>query len=285
MPVAQRLVKRRIYPRHHIQRLKFYLDAGLSTKNSVAIPIICSDEGLGDPNLFKANPEHASFIQYKGANCYPDSTISSIFFRCECTLLKATYETSKVHRLKIGCIPIYSSFGDELDKTDNLSSNTVKGLLELTKESTDKQVSPIFVSGLKTSGNAGYLEMGTDQVGLTTNTLMEYIAFLPANLEGIRDMKKFSMEIGGLLKKIVPQVIYKFMTRDRAAFFNLRRSVNPKVKAMNQYTYCGLIIWLPQEDEFQQTVGHADLASADHVVINLEYSYLEYNENFDMTKT
>ncbi len=283
--VAKRMVKNTIYPINHYMRLKFPLNGdSASADYATGIPLITQDEAI-DLSATYTNPEHASFANVLGGNCATDSTVDSAFARFSFTLDKGTYEIDKIEELTIGVMPIFTSFGDELDKTDTVSTNTVKALLELTKEATDKQIYFIYTGTDITGAESGYDGLGANQAGLTTDDNLERVAFLPANYTAIKDMKKYSNEIGGLLKKIVPLgMIFRTVRRRRTTTIVFKKNVNSKVKRMNPYTFCGFIVWLPRESEFPQLCMNGDLTSIPHIIVNYESSYYEWNENAVHTK-
>ena len=109
--MTYRLVRRKIYPNVHTQALKFQLKAtDTTTINGTMIPWIMQDEGLGSPSSKKTCPENASFAEYQGPNCYPESRVNFARGNLEISLDKDTYNSDNIEVLKIGVFPIHTAF-------------------------------------------------------------------------------------------------------------------------------------------------------------------------------
>ncbi len=281
--VAKRVVGNTIHPINHQMALKFTMSADAASGSyATGIPLITQDEAV-DLSATYTNSEHASFAKVNDANCATDSSVDRAFVMMKFTLDKGTTETDKVRELVIKVLPIFTSFGKELDEADTVSSHTVGSLCEMTKEATDKQAYFIY-SGTDMPAETGYNSLGTRQTGLTTDSKLESIAFLPANHQGLKDMKQYSREISGLLKKVQPFTITKHVKFGHTQTIIFKKNIDGKVKHMNPYTFCGFIIRLPREDEYPQLVMDGDLTAIPHVIVNYEHAYYEWNENAIHTK-
>ena len=255
--------------------LNFFADSTTS-KQCTIIPMIMQDEGLGDPASYNAHREHASFAAYAGPNCYPDSFVPKIDANLTLALSKACINTDKVDKLNVMVMPIFMAFKDDYEAIDDLSSIEVQDVLEMQKEATDKQGYPVW-NGTAQGGD-NYV-VGTDVPGLTAGQLQS-VTF---DLNQFYDAMQF-LTISGKLRKCCGKPRWYTVSRYKNVNINLRSFVNPKVKKMNPYTFCGLLIYVPKESQHQQLVTNSDLSDTYHIHAIFNCRYDEWNENFDSTK-
>lgn len=271
------LMKKTVYPRIHNRKLKYQLTLNGAVKNATSIPIICNDEGLGDPASFNSNPRHASFTEVDDANCYPESFVSRVFTEQWFSLAKGCYETDKISAVKLMLIGFAGAFKEQWDASDDLQSVSVMDVLELQKESTDKQVYPIY-NGTKLDGD--FYELGALQLGLTTNTNIEGISF---SHELLRDARQY-YTIGAKLNSIITYVKTIIIKKDHPV--RIRTNFNPSAsKAVQEYTYCGEIQTIFGAHKEDSLCNSADESGIPHVNVNRRDQFLEWHEYFDSTRT
>ncbi len=276
--VIKTLIKKTIYPRPHNRLLQFQLSSVVADNYATIIPLIANDEGLGDPDLYKAHPEHASFTEVDDANCYPDSYINRLNVHIYLSLSKLCWNTDKIEELRCFVMPIYMSFLEDYTANDEKSTLDVSEILKLQKESTDRQGYPLF-NGTKLIGDI--LETGSLQAGLTTNTLLEGVDF---SMGIFRDALQYYTNMGKL-KNSVGYGKWYTVKRRGTKHISMNIKLNSKVKRMNPYTFCGVLIYTPQTGSGYTLHISADDSAIQHLNVNVITRFLEWNENFDMTKT
>ncbi len=112
---------------------------------STIIPLIMNDDALGDPMSYNANPEHASWSEEDMPNCYPDSEIRNFKLTLEIQALSTLWNAQGIwQNPRISYALIACAFPEDLDAVDELSGLTLKAILELQKETTDRQCYPLF---------------------------------------------------------------------------------------------------------------------------------------------
>ncbi len=117
---------------------------GLVTHGTI-IPLIMNDDALGDPMSYNTNPEHASFTEESMPNCFPDSEIRNFKVSLEIQATKELWNLQAFwHSPKISYGLIACAFPEDLDAIDEISGLTLKAILELQKETTDRQCYPLF---------------------------------------------------------------------------------------------------------------------------------------------
>ncbi len=113
-----------------------------TVNTATIIPMIMNDDAQGDPMSFNANPEHASWAEQNMPNCYPDSEVRRLKLTVELWLDSSTGSDLARWSLDYGLISC--AFPEDLDALDEKSGLTVKEILELQKETTDRQCFPLW---------------------------------------------------------------------------------------------------------------------------------------------
>jgi hypothetical protein len=278
--VRKKLMKNEWFPRPHLGRVTYAhgLETGVANYATM-IPIIMSDEGKGDPSAFNANPEHTSFAETSEPNCYPNSRVDSAFVEIIFTMTKGALETDKVHAIRCCFMPITSSFGDELDAKDEKSTETIASLLELQKESTDRQCYPLWNGVDMPVPFTNSTDMMANIPGLTTDQKLEAVAFSVGTFYSA--LQYYTN--GGKLKKCVGGLKWFTLTRQKP-FYKVRIHLKGKAKRMNPYTFFGVLTEVPPVDDHLQVALSADTTNIQHVQVNFNYRYNEWNSAFDMEK-
>ena len=213
------------------------------------------------PSTYYANPQHASFAKDTQGGCYPESKVYSVSAKLQLSMTKAANAADSARALKVNIIPVYTAFLEDLTPKDDLSTETVESLLELTHETTDRQTYPIY-NGVKLSGEV--VEVGDRQQGLTTNTNLEGITL---DLQKLYDALSFYTNKGKLkscIGGIMTRTIYTAHPGGRLPQFNMKIRLPSASKAINPYTFFGFIIYIPEpEAESQYGVG-SDYTAVDH---------------------
>ncbi len=108
------------------------------------LPLIMNDDAQGDPMSFNTNPEHASFAETDMPNCYPDSEIKKFKLTIDIHAMKQLHTVDNVQSLYLEYALIACAFPEDLDAIDELSGLSLKEILELEKETTDRQCYPLW---------------------------------------------------------------------------------------------------------------------------------------------
>lgn len=273
-----RLIKTKAFPNVHVLENSFILSADdtlKATKSTTIYPVIMQDEGLGDPNSKYTNPESASFSESAEANCYPDSRVNYCRVNAEFGLTKDCYATDNIEVVKIMVVPIMMSFLENYTALNDVTSEEVEDLLEMQHETTDRQGYPLW-TGTKLSGDK--LSLGTNPPGLTTNTNIESVNF---DINKLYDGLQFYKN-GKKLKGSIGRVRWLNISKRR----NLRVSfrMKSKSKAMNPYTFFGILIHVPSAGDVNQMFTATDTTAINHIRCKLLTRYNEWNENFNFMR-
>ncbi len=271
------LMRVRNYPRVHDIRNSWFHGMETGVANTTTIyPLVMQDEGLGAPDSYNAHPEHASFVEETGPNCFPESRINLVISKLKFALTKGALETDGLSTVTCAFMPIFCAFKDDLDAQDELSTLKVSDILELQSESTDRQAYPLYngVKMVEKFSNSALLD--TTVPGLTTTQVLEGVAFQPNKfydaIQYYTNANKIKSCVGGL----------KWFTLSRnRPIANIKIKLRSKVKRMNPYTFFGVMTFVPQVDSYEQIPTSGDTTNIPHVAVSSETRYYEWNQDFD----
>ncbi len=275
--VTKRIIGKTIYPRPHNLEHAFDLSTVDTNQRATTYPLIHYDEGLGDPASYNSHPEHASFAEVSTTSVYPDSKISTMHVKIILALTKHCWNTDKIEEVLVRIIPIYFAFKEDYEAIDELSTNEVQDILEMQKETTDRQGYPIY-NGTDLDGDL--ITLGTTQLGLTTDTKIEGITFsagaLYDGLQYYTNKRK--------LQKCMGRIMYRRVRRREGATLKMNIRLVSKVKRANPYMFCGFIIDIPNPGGATQLFEAGDDSAGDHILCKVLTRYNEWHENFDHNK-
>ncbi len=278
MPGIVKMLKVKNYPRPHNLNhswLKGMEDAGSAT----IYPIIMSDEGLGTPSAYEANPEHASFVEAAEPNCFPESRIDFIIAEIEFSYTKVAKATDGIIAFKLAFMPIFTTFLDDLTANDELSGLDISEILELTSEATDRQTFPLYTDAKVVEKFSNSALLAVNVPGLTTTQVLEEVAFQKPKyydaLHYYTNGPKLKVCQGGL----------KWLTlSEKRPVITVRLKIRRKTKYMNPYTFMGVLIDLPQSGAVHQLPIATDTTDIQHLGVNMTVRYNEWNDQFNFKR-
>jgi hypothetical protein len=279
--VVKRKIKSTVYPRPHQTELSFGQSVNVATQ-ATTIPIIHYDEGLGSPSSYNANPQHASFAEASGSNCYPESVIGQKGFFCELTfkLTKHALETDKIHALKVKFNVIKTSFLEDLTALDEVSTSTIESIMELQHNTGNRETYPLYNGTDVQEPYAGSSDTWATLPGLTTDDNLECIQFSENNFY---DALQYSA-IAGKLRNVQSGLKEILLTRQHPVK-KVRIHLKSKTKYMNPYSFLGVMIKTPADDTENQTVYSSEVSAGIHVAVSLKCRFNEWNERYNMERT
>ncbi len=235
------------------------------------------------------NPKHGAFAEETGPTIANGSIVPKVMINMHMNLTKIAIETDKLRQLDLIVMPIYTAFLNSLEADDNATAGTqVEDILELQHGTGAKVVHPLF-NGSNLGGGTYNTNHPMNTVlitdvfgnyGLTTDIKMEgvtfdYGLFLDA-------LHYFSNQ--GMLRKVAGKMMHFKLTRDNPKRFYSGNFTYPMVKRGNNYTFCGLLIYLPQVGTFAQYGRIGDTSAADQVDVSCNVRFDEWNDQFDQTE-
>jgi len=269
-------------PHNMLNYFSLSVDDTLAT-NATYIPLILNDEGLVNADTVNVNPEHASFAESNNPYCYKKSIIPKINFTMQARLTKGAVETDKLRNLEFYWMPVYVSFLNRLEAEDSKTAVQIEDILELEHETVGKSAYPIWGNvNLPSAGSIGiHANATTALMGLTTDATTENIVF---DRELFFDALQYYTN-APMLKKVVGSMHRVVLSRDRNYFYHSNNFTNPMVKRINDYTFCGILVFAEKAGSARQLVDGGDVTAIAHMIFQCHTRYDEWNSDFDQTAT
>ncbi len=253
------------------------LESGVVNYNTL-YPICMYDEGLGTVSDYEANPENANFVEINGPNCFPDSRLDFILSEFIFTLTKGAIATDNLLAIRVGFMPVFVSFEDQL-AIDELSGTEVRDVLELQSEATDRQAYPLFngVKMVEKYSNSALLDAAVP--GLTSTQVLEAVAF---SEETYYDALQY-MTIGPKLKACQGGLKW-FTLTERFPIKKVKIKLRRKNKNMKQFGFFGVMVIVPNTGTHLQYHVAAETTAISHVRVNARTRFNEWHQDFNMKK-
>ncbi len=271
------------YPLPHNGASSFGLGATSQTKYATVIPLIRSTEEAVNAEGTIVNPRHNTFQEDAGVTCNVGSIVPMLGFKLNAFIPETPIDLGVKHMV-FKFMPIYLAFEDNYRAIDSLSSTEVEDILQMTHATTDKAASPAYSTKLFSPGNLPLSDVADateafGDWGLTTNAQYEGVPFVEDDMYDTLQYKTNA----GMLRKSIGQVRTGFVTDRKTFTFYSNKFTNPIVKRMNEYTFCGVIVWVPPADTPEQPYLDSDLTDIEHIHFNYRFRFSEWNPNFDQT--
>ncbi len=272
------------YPMPHDFTFGFGLDMdeAAATKNSTIVPYLFQDNALVDYETIKTNPENADFTVESAPNVRAGSYIPKIM-----VAWRAFSHSDEVKMMNFKYMDITTAMLNRLDAFDKKTGNDIETILELTHETGDEQVYPLW-NGTKLYEGHSVNDLSADVPGLTTTQQPEGVAFdmemyfdalhYYTNKEMLRQVtsKMRSYTLGDEIKNLVPK-------HDRfVSFYNeLRESM---CKFQHPYTGCFGLFHCPQAGTHNQPAKAAAVTAIEHLTVLGRVRFNEYNPDFNFSR-
>ena len=274
--VNSMLMKTRIYPIPHNRLISARLSVVDVGQRATSVPLIMNDDGLGDPATYHANPEHSSFAERDGPNCFRGSRVNKMLATFDFALTKHCWDTDKLEAVKICIIPYYLAF-DDYTVADEKTGTTIQSLLYLQNEDTHNQGYPLWNG---TDIYADVANAGSDVPGLTGSQNLEGINLTsPSTI--FKALQYYTN--GPKLSKCIGKIRFLTITRRKVTRYKLKVRLTPKVKRINKKTLCGVIIIALDPAGGYQIFSADEDSAGDHVHFQHSLAFLEWQENADMS--
>ncbi len=271
------------YPLPHNFSSSFGLGATSAPKHATIIPLVRSSEAAVAPEGVTVNPRNSGFLEETGMTCFPGSIVPRLNFNMTCFIPEAAIATG-VRHLVVKYMPIYTNFREPMLAQDSFTAFEVQDILELLTNVGPKDVTPIFDTKLFSPGT---LPLSTitdtgEAIGdwsLTTDGTYEGVVF---DEEGFFDALQFFTN-ASMLRKVIGPIRSALVKQDRPFNYSSNNRMYPSVKRMNEFTFCALMVWVPQADTAGQTLLDSEITDIEHLHINYRCRFDEWNPNFDQT--
>jgi hypothetical protein len=227
------------------------------------------------PSTIYTNPEHANFVEEDAPNCAAESKVYRYEGRLRITMHKSGIDSDGLKAVRVCFMKIHGAFED-FDASDELTGLSVGDVLELTKETTDRQTYPIY-DGTKMSEKYTNSALQDAKVpNLTTTQVIENVDF---DIETFYDMLHYST-ISSKLRSVTTGLRWLTLTTQNPTRV-VKFRITSSVKSMNPYAFLGILFHAPLAGTKYQIPIATDVTTTAHLVAEMSGRYLEWNDNFN----
>lgn len=290
--------RQELYPLRHNIKYSFALGARADTINTVLATLVRHSSDIDNlPPTILVNPHNTGYVEETGSVCQKMSIIDrlNLSIRFNATAMwNDTAETASgvfsgdgIQHLRFLWRPIFFSFPEKLQATDDDTGATVETLLSLTSDDTNQDVVPITTNKLPTVGQSDLLhpvstvnqaEVFTD-LNMTTDTEMEDHVH---NEDLLQDaLRRFTNK--GALRACMGRTRWVNLTR-RQPFknFYISQFVPRAIRRIVDRTYFGIQVHVPISADISQDYHTISLtASTGHIGCKIICNYHEWNSEHE----
>ncbi len=250
--------------------------------DTTIVPIAFYDEGLGAPSAIETNPENAAFaIVADQANCFVGSRINMIMAEFRWSLTSKFFDDN-LPGIRFATMPIFMAFINDYTAIDELTSLEIQDVLEMQTESTDRQGGPLYVAAADmVEKTAGLGNLGANTPFLDTDVGIEGVAFSEENYYDMLAHNTLSEK----LKSVQGGLKWEVLNANRP-FIKKKYFIRPRTKAMNPFTYFGILIHVPEQGDVNQigVITRDYTAATVYVDVDWSIRYNEWNPEFAFGK-
>jgi len=278
-------------PLWHNFEYSFGLNAVTETLNSAWIPLVKNYKGVIDPATTFVNPHSDRMDLETGAICAPMSIIEKLKFTIKFDLLSSA-GADQMRALKFWWQPFFASFPEKYDAADDDAGTTVAAIMQLTKDATQEDITPLTTNKLNVTGSSekdhplstvNLAEAYDTHLNMTTNIEMEDTPF---NSSAFYTLIKYGTNKGALKACLGQRRNINLQAgKNEYQGFHLNKFVPKAIRRIVPYTFFGILVHVPIVTDFEQayTIDTALNAAAPHVGVKARVTYAEWNEEHNNT--
>lgn len=259
------------------------IDLEAAAENSFMFTLIRASDACLVADSTVVNPQHPSFAGEAGATCCMGSIVPRLNVSMDLWLDKVARETDKVRAVRVNYMPVYIAFLDNLTAKDEKSGAEIEDVLELQHDVGNRDTFPLFST---TDGTTGTTSQPFSNVNDADEAFGDYGLGGTGTLESVafdRDLFWDAMHFHStrnMLKTVTGGMRTAVVTPDRPFHFGSANFTHPKVKRMNPYTYCGLLVHIELSGSNNQILTAAETSANNWVNCIINCRYDEWNPNF-----
>jgi len=282
-------------PQKHPLFHKMYYAAGLSPvtvgKNTCSFAVIRNYKGAVNPDTIDVNPKHTNFLKEGGAVCNPMSIIDRLTIKLNFSYTEDANNDQTP--LKCWWQPIFFSFPEKLDAADEVSTTTVATILQLVKDATQEDVTPLFNNLKHSVVGASDRSHPVSTVNLAESALTHLNMDTNATSEGVTwddDLVQSAMQYytnkGALKACLGRRRFFTLHANKRQQSYFVKKRPPRAVRRIMPYSYMAIICHVPLVSEDDQTYfSKACSIDVAYVGVTCKIRYHEWHNehNQDLT--
>ncbi len=277
------------YPLHHRYNIETEFDLhGSDTQNCTNIPLMYTRNGNAgrvNPESIEVHPMHTNFAIETGGLCNYMSIMTNFSAQLTLTGLKAFFTTNGNRAVKAYIGFYRCAFEDVHDKEDINTTSTVDAILHLTKNTTDKDIMPLYDNTKLSSGSYHMSTVndtaeGFADLDLDTSTAAERVSFSIDTYFKSQQYYSNAKFVKGVLPKLIPIVL----TPNRPFRKINIKNIPSNCRRGNDYMLFSFFVYIPIAGDVDQFFTTADVTQLPHVRLSGHVHFLEWNSKHDQTE-
>ncbi len=261
--------KSEVYPLYHKIKYSVGLNLLADDINSTILTFIRHYKTVNAPKTIEVNPHNTNYQEDYGSVCTKMSIIKNFKLNLKFNLTEDAFVTDKPRIVKFLWRPIFFSFPEKLDAADDDTATTVATILNLVKDATEEDVTPLFTNSkfpivgdsdlLQPLSTANLTETFAIQ-NMDTDATMEEVAHDEDLFQNA--MRRYTNK--GALRACVGQTRYTTLNTESKIGISFGiKGVPRAVRRIMPYTYFGILIHLPISADISQSYN--SLAISDNI--------------------
>ncbi len=275
-----------VYPLWHKIKYSVGLSSFNGTFNSTMLTMLrhTSDVDL-TPQLIEVNPHNTNYQEEYGSVVQKMSIIKNFKLSLKFNATENAFTTDKLPAVKFLWRPIFFSFDDKIQATDDDTGTKVQSILELTSATGEEDVTPKFATTkmpvvgtsdlLHPVSTVNQAEVFGD-LNLATNTVMEHVAW---DEDLFQDAKRRYTNQGAL-KACVGRTRYGTLTPNRPHQSYNMKGIPSTLKRIHPYSFFTILVHAFLSVDIGAPYNAIALTdSVAHIGVKAICSYEEWNED------
>ncbi len=270
-------------------RHKFYHAAGLNPVSTIVntafFPIVRNYLSANAPTTIDVNPKHVSFDKETGAICNPHSIIDKLKIKLDFNFTEDAH--SPQTPLKLWWQPVFNAFPEKLDAADDFTGTTVATILQLVKDVTEEDVTPIYANTKHSVAGASDRSHPSSTVNFTetfgtlnmdTNLTSEGVTWDDDLLQNA--LLHYTNK--GALRSCLGRRRYLTLDQNhKHKSYFIDKQPPRAVRRIVPYSFFGIIIHVPLigTSDDQAYFSQAEAASIAYVGVRMKVRYNEWNQD------
>ncbi len=288
------------FPLRHKLIFGLGLSMGTNTRNTAFLPIVMSSKDTDVlPNTIQVNPHNSAFEEDAGPLCAQMSIIDRMTISLKFTMtalcdeLKetaaGTFIGDSIKSFTFLWRPIFNVYPEKLDATDDDTTTSVAAILGLTKDATNEDVVALTTNKLATAGAGDRVQPSSTvnavqvfgDYNYTTDLLYEDHVFDETLLQDA--LSRYTNK--GALRSCLGRTRHVTLsTRRPYANFYIDKFVPRAIRRIQPYSFFGIQVHLPMDEEPGQHYQTLDANSGAHLGISCIAKYHEWNSEHDQER-
>ncbi len=287
MPFPPRGLKTTEHPLRHRFDYSFGLSASTGSMSSAWITLVKNYKSVNAPTGVFVNPHSDQMDTETGAICAPMSIVQNI--RIIITASKST-TINKDEPVKFSWTPFFASFPEKYDATDDDGGLSVAAVMQLTKDATEEDITPLSSNKLPVLGSSdkphplstvNLTEAYNTHLNMTTDATMEDTPF---SMETFQNLLAIGTNKGALKACLGRTRHYTMERNSQVKTWYIRKFVPRSIRRIVPYTFFGLLFNVPIEADVDSYYHDVALTtSKSHVGFKVLIRYDEWNAEHNNT--